>query len=477
MPLLRGKPFLVKSPSQNLKDDDEVFCFDLTNEIFTDYDEFFERVILCNSLLWTCECTGRNGLTYKEAMDSEQSVRKALRAIPDATKRAVLLLVHQTKRSRIADLCEEIMDYLKKRYQEEEVVEVKIKEKWKKARVDKTYVKCPSSPKGSTPKKATNDANIDKGTPKTARKTDNDVFSTVSSNSNSQAVPFHDYLYDVTVLRSENPSKLQRIEANQIRRQKGSLNKDLLRLLLRQTCKRTTVASENGYWVVEPEVVIQYSLGESNIGSGPLSFETPAKLKNKRKRSAGKQDSVNESPSKKRKSTDADDVHSYDNTKQKTPGKRGRKSSEKGGKQNKKVDEKKLTPAQKKKLLEKNRLKELAEKEKLKKKKLLAKEKERERLKKEKEEERQKRKVEKEREKERTNEIRKLEIEFMKGWSNVKDDLNLEDLMELPEPTRLPTTFQGNIFGDIVMVVEFLNTFGTFYDIKDSIPQNITYGK
>ena len=63
-------------------------------------------------------------------MDSEQSVRKALRAIPDATKRAVLLLVHQTKRSRIADLCEEIMDYLKKRYQEEEVVEVKIKEKW-----------------------------------------------------------------------------------------------------------------------------------------------------------------------------------------------------------------------------------------------------------------------------------------------------------------------------------------------------------
>ena len=69
-----------------------------------------------------------------------------------------------------------------------------------------------------------------------------------------------------------------------------------------------------------------------------------------------------------------------------------------GGKSYKKeVDYKKLTPAQKRKLLEKNRLKELAEKEKLKKKKLLAKEKERERLKKEKLEEKQKRKVEKER--------------------------------------------------------------------------------
>ena len=97
---------------------------------FHHFSEFFERVILCNSLLWTCECTGRSGLTYNEAIDSEKSVRQALRAIPDATKRAVLLLVHQTKRSRIADLCEEIMDYLKKRYQEGEIVEVKCKEQW-----------------------------------------------------------------------------------------------------------------------------------------------------------------------------------------------------------------------------------------------------------------------------------------------------------------------------------------------------------
>ena len=85
---------------------------------------------MCNSLLWTCEGTGRSGLTYKEATESEESVRKALEAVPDATKRAVLLLVHQTKRSRIGDLCEEIMDYLRKRYQEGEIVEVKVKDQW-----------------------------------------------------------------------------------------------------------------------------------------------------------------------------------------------------------------------------------------------------------------------------------------------------------------------------------------------------------
>ena len=65
--------------------------------------------------------------------------------------------------------------------------------------------------------KATVDVNVDKGTPKTTEKTDNDLFSTVSSDSTPQAVPFHDYLYDVTILRSENPSQLQRIEADRIR--------------------------------------------------------------------------------------------------------------------------------------------------------------------------------------------------------------------------------------------------------------------
>lgn len=60
------------------------------------------------------------------------------------------------------------------------------------------------------------------------------------------------------------------------------------------------------------------------------------------------------------------------------------------------LNKKNLTPSQRRKLLEKNRLKEVAEKEKLKKKKLVAKEKERERLKKAKEEEKQKKKVEKE---------------------------------------------------------------------------------
>ena len=49
-------------------------------------------------------------------------------------------------------------------------------------------------------------------------------------------------------------------------------------------------------------------------------------------------------------------------------------------------------------------------------------------------------------------------------------------MQELPEPQGLATKIQGDLFGDALMVVEFLNIFGAFYDIKDSFQQDITYG-
>jgi len=91
---------------------------------------FYQRIILCNSLVWSCECTGKSSLTYKEAKESEDAVKKSLAAFPDPLKRSVLNLVHHTKRSKISDLTDEIYEYLKNRYQLNEELEIKIKEKW-----------------------------------------------------------------------------------------------------------------------------------------------------------------------------------------------------------------------------------------------------------------------------------------------------------------------------------------------------------
>lgn len=73
MPLLnKTEPFKPNPIPQNVGPDDDVFYLELTNEIFTSHDEFFERYLFCNSLIWTCSRTGKSGLTYEEALKSEQ---------------------------------------------------------------------------------------------------------------------------------------------------------------------------------------------------------------------------------------------------------------------------------------------------------------------------------------------------------------------------------------------------------------------
>lgn len=91
---------------------------------------FYQRMILCNSLVWSCEISGKPNLTFKEAQESEKSIRKSLSTIPFSLKVGMLYCVHHTRRSKIQELTDEIFEYLKTRYQLDEKVEVKIKDKW-----------------------------------------------------------------------------------------------------------------------------------------------------------------------------------------------------------------------------------------------------------------------------------------------------------------------------------------------------------
>ena len=64
MPLLRKDTFEPCKPDSNLKPEDEVFVCEATKEVFKDYEEFFQRTILCNSLVWSCSITGKKPLPY-----------------------------------------------------------------------------------------------------------------------------------------------------------------------------------------------------------------------------------------------------------------------------------------------------------------------------------------------------------------------------------------------------------------------------
>ena len=78
--------------------------------------KFFNRYYLCNSLVWTCEYSGRCGLTYAQAIASEQETKSLLDALPPHFQRAILALVHNSARTNMKMLEDEIIAFYRERF-------------------------------------------------------------------------------------------------------------------------------------------------------------------------------------------------------------------------------------------------------------------------------------------------------------------------------------------------------------------------
>ncbi|ESO00422.1 hypothetical protein HELRODRAFT_175843 [Helobdella robusta] len=78
--------------------------------------KFFDQTILCNSLIWTCESTGHNNLTFLEAVESEGNSRKQINSFPRTLHLPILHLVSLTKRTIFKDLLDDIYGFTRDRY-------------------------------------------------------------------------------------------------------------------------------------------------------------------------------------------------------------------------------------------------------------------------------------------------------------------------------------------------------------------------
>jgi len=105
-----------------------VFCFGTYLLLFSALKcrKFFERIILCNSLVWTCAYTGRSGLTFEEAVDSEKKAKEQLKQFPQYLYRPLLCVASLTHRSRLIDMNDDVFLFAKDRYFVDEAVEVVI---------------------------------------------------------------------------------------------------------------------------------------------------------------------------------------------------------------------------------------------------------------------------------------------------------------------------------------------------------------
>lgn len=206
MPLLhKFKAFKPIPPPSGLKPDDLLYHLELSDEVFADYDSFFERTIHLNSMIWTCAITGRFGLTFEEAKDSEKEALKSLEDFPEFLELPLLYLVHKhIYRGRIDEMVTDVLTVMKDRYfVGEEVQYVEGREK-KLARV--TSVRYTGPEMEYDGEKVNGEAfDTPSKTTATGRK------STGGSSKKKQAecvrMPDEDqYLYDIQILDEESSS-------------------------------------------------------------------------------------------------------------------------------------------------------------------------------------------------------------------------------------------------------------------------------
>ncbi|XP_077477226.1 bromodomain adjacent to zinc finger domain protein 1A [Stigmatopora argus] len=415
MPLLHRKAFVRQEPPDDLRPDEEVFLCRITHEIFRTYDEFFERTILCNSLVWSCVLTGRAGLTYLEAAESERRARQNLRDFPAALIRPLLHLAALCRRGRLSELCEDVHAFTKERFFPGETVDVS---KCNGARYICQILEV-HSPHSSA--KGPSEANGQKST-------DGDTI--VISDSDEEAAAFQSpaskkrkkplspsaFKYEVKSTK-DDPGEPFIARANQISRRKNALSRERLKLLLKQHCEPA-----NGVIRLKESSVAKYRLAEHKFSQffpdEPPQF--PCSVKLEARGSHAPQSSTSHLMA----------------AEEKLKNKEGWQEA-------------------KEKLKEEQRRRFEEEKQKRR-------------------EEKERKKQEKDLEREKLKEEKKKYAERLKLWNKPREDMECEDLKDLPTPTPIRTRLPPELFGEAMMVLEFLRAFGEDFGLKDEFPEGVS---
>uniref|UniRef100_A0A8B9JD20 Bromodomain adjacent to zinc finger domain protein 1A n=1 Tax=Astyanax mexicanus TaxID=7994 RepID=A0A8B9JD20_ASTMX len=431
MPLLHKKPFVRQRPPADLQPDEEVFLCKVTHEIFRTYDEFFERTILCNSLVWSCAVTGKPGLTYQEALESEKKARLSLQNFPTTLMLPLLHLTSLTHRARLHELCDDIYTFVKERFFPGEIVHV----------VSRSGARNPYKILEVIPPHSNGAVNGDaqhhmEGDSIVISDSDEDF--TVTSPKTPKTTPSGFFLFILYFsLKSEHCEPIL-VKAAQIRK-KNVFSRDRLKLLLKQHCEPM-----HGTIRVKPSTVAKYKMSELSFSQffpdeePVFAFSPPGKGRGRRSHLA--------SPGEVGACVALIFIIFICLAREKSKLKRERDD---------------LLEAKKKEKEDRDRRKEEL-------KKMVEEEKQKRR------EEKERMKMEKEREREKLKEEKKKYAERLKLWNKPREDMECDDLKELPKPVPVKTRLPPELFGDALMVLEFLKAFGELFDLKDEFPDGIT---
>jgi hypothetical protein len=114
MVLFKRKPVRYL-PHPHIDDhESDIWVISDSNEVFTSYDAYLERMDFFKSKRFTCEVSGRSGLTFFDALRSEQAGSREIdEAFPQALREPVLRRVQFSTVSRLDNLVEDVFNHLK----------------------------------------------------------------------------------------------------------------------------------------------------------------------------------------------------------------------------------------------------------------------------------------------------------------------------------------------------------------------------
>lgn len=252
MPLLKKKVFEKTSPEEFLRDDEEVFYCEVTNEIFRNYEEYAERMLLCTSMVWTCAMTGKSNLTYEEALESEENARRSINEFPVELRIPVLYVATKTKRTGFGEMAEDVFSYCKDRFFIGEKLECSFTgNKWVESHVLQVI--------------PPNEEEVKKVIPQ-------------NGNTGEVSIPILMYKYEIEHLDAddEDISEIMIVDHNQIRRKKASFNKEKCKLFLKQYVQQDS----NMHWIIKPSAIKEFGLDKidfEKIFSGREPVFDPSK--------------------------------------------------------------------------------------------------------------------------------------------------------------------------------------------------------
>ncbi|KAL8674442.1 MAG: hypothetical protein Q9168_001175 [Polycauliona sp. 1 TL-2023] len=122
----RRKPVALVPRPSNIDDDQEVWIFEQTGEVFTTYQSYLQRGDFYRQKRFSCEITGHSGLNFFDAFQSESAASGEVEdAFPDALKGPILRKVQFSTVSRLDTLVDQLIldqDFKQDYYPKESLV-------------------------------------------------------------------------------------------------------------------------------------------------------------------------------------------------------------------------------------------------------------------------------------------------------------------------------------------------------------------